>query len=186
MIRAVALLTLLAPGTLLARVASGQWPVASRVGTVHPEFSAQQKTPPRAKSKTTKKSPSKPTLAQLSIAAAQKVSVHALDPALPDQPFAEWFQSVVGRDLKLTWESNDCGEQTGNPANTPADPPVCGQASAKLPDGRTVIAMISVGTAKQGIAGAPAVAFIGLAKETAFDQVQTLSELPAAIAGQSP
>ena len=147
---------------------------------------AQQKST-RAKAKPAgKKAAPKPTLAQLSIAAAQKVSAYALDADLPDQPFAQWFQSVVGANLKVAWESNDCGEQTGDPATTPADPPVCGQASAKLADGRTVIVMIAVGTAKQGLTGAPRVFFIGLEKENAFDTVSSLTQLPGEIAGKSP
>ena len=138
--------------------------------------------PSRPKPKASqKKTPPKPTLAQRSIAAAQTVAASALDPALPNQPFGEWFQSVVGPASKVAWESNDCGEQTGDPATTPSDPPVCGQASARLADGRTVTVMIAVGTLKQGISGAPAVFFAGIDKENTFEQVHALSELPAAI-----
>lgn len=123
-----------------------------------------------------------PTLEQRVVAAVQKLSAKSLDPELPDQPFAEWFQSVVGKDAKVEWESNDCGEQTGDPKTTPADFPICGQASAKLSRARTVTVMVAVGSYKQGISGAPKVFFVGIDVEAIFETVNSLHELPAALA----
>jgi hypothetical protein len=123
-----------------------------------------------------------PTLEQRVVAMLQKLSAKSLDPDLPDQPFAEWFQSVAGKDAKVEWESNDCGEQTGDPKTTPADFPICGQASAKLSPARRVTVMVAVGSYKQGITGAPKVFFVGIDVEATFETVNSLHELPAALA----
>jgi hypothetical protein len=123
-----------------------------------------------------------PNLEQRVIATVQKTSAKALDPELPDQPFAEWFQSVVGKDAKVEWESNDCGEQTGDPKTTPVDFPICGQASAKLSGARVVTVMVAVGSHNKGITAAPSVFFIGIDIEATFEPVQKLHDLPAALA----
>ena len=126
--------------------------------------------------------PTAPTLEQRVIATVQKLSARSLDRELPDQPFAEWFQSVVGKDAKVEWESNDCGEQTGDPKTTPEDFPICGQASAKLPGARAVTVMVAVGSHKQGITGGPTVFYAGIDVEATFEPVNKLHELPAALA----
>lgn len=140
-----------------------------------------QLAPPRKPSRPAK--PPQPTLDQRVVSTVQKLSARLLDPELPDQPFAEWLQSVVGKDAKVAWESNDCGEQTGDPKTTPADFPICGQASAKLPGARIVTVMIAVGSSKTGIGGTPAVFFVGLDVESTFETVKSLHDLSGAIAG---
>jgi hypothetical protein len=137
-----------------------------------------QARPPRNPAKS---AASHPTLERRVIAIVQKLSAKALDPELPDQPFAEWFQSVVGKDAKVEWESNDCGEQTGDPKTTPADFPICGQASAKLPGARVVTVMVAVGSYKKGIVGAPGVFFVGIDVENTFEPVEKLHDLAAAL-----
>lgn len=122
------------------------------------------------------------TLERRAIEAAKHVSAKSLDSVLPSQSFEKWLQSLIGPETRVAWESNDCGEQTGDPATTPSDPPVCAQASATLPDGRTVTVMIAVGTYKKGIRGKPQVFFIGLErKDGGSVPVHTLHELPVAL-----
>ena len=128
-----------------------------------------------------KTKPAAQTLEQRVVSTVQKTSAKSLDPDLPDQPFAAWFQSVVGATTKVAWESNDCGEQTGDPKTTPADFPVCGQASAKLSGGRTVTVMVAVGSYKKGITGDPGVFFIGLEVQNTFEPVAKLHDLPEAL-----
>jgi len=132
-----------------------------------------------------KKAAAQPTLEQRVVATVKKLSAKTLDPELPDQPFAEWFQSVVGATTKVAWESNDCGEQTGDPKTTPADFPICGQASAKLPGDRAVTVMVAVGSYKKGITGDPAVFFVGLDVQNTFEPVGKLHELPEALKKES-
>ena len=141
---------------------------------------AFQSTHPRKTPRQTK--PPAPTLEQRVVADTKKLSAKSLDPELPDQPFADWFQSVVGKDVKVAWESNDCGEQTGDPKTTPDDFPICGQASAKLPHDRAVTVMVAVASHKQGITGAPKVFFVGIDVEATFETVNSLHELPEALA----
>ena len=57
----------------------------------------------------------------------------------------------------MRWEANDCGEQTGDPATTPADPPLCAQAWAFLPNQDSVNVMVVVGRYQKGITGKPIV-----------------------------
>lgn len=124
----------------------------------------------------------KPNLEQRAIDTAKHVSAKSLDPQLPDQPFENWFQAVVGAGANVTWESNDCGEQTGDPKTTPKDPPVCAQASALLDSGENVTVMIAVGSVKRGIAGNPSVFYAGVSTgEGVSKEVRALHELPAAM-----
>jgi hypothetical protein len=97
------------------------------------------------------------SLEQRAIGAAKQVSAKELDRQLPEQSFEKWFQEFVGANVNVTWEANDCGEQSGDPATTPADPPLCAQASALVGDEDGVTVMIAVGTYKKGISGKPAV-----------------------------
>jgi hypothetical protein len=148
--------------------------------------SGTQRKPPAERAASASKTGSQPTLEQRVIAETKKISARSLDPELPDQPFAEWFQSVVGKDVKIAWESNDCGEQTGDPKTTPAEFPICGQASAKLPGERNVTVMVAVGSNKKGLEGPPTVFFVGLDIEATFETIKSLHELPAAIANSTP
>jgi len=90
------------------------------------------------------------------IAAARRADVHDLDAALPSQSLESWLAGVVGSRGSMRWEMNDCGEQTGDPANTPADFPICAEAMIVLPDGRAAGLSLTVGTARKGVSGLPA------------------------------
>ncbi len=91
------------------------------------------------------------------IAVARRVDVHDLDVALRSQSLDTWLARVVGSRGSIRWEVNDCGEQTGNPANTPADFPICAEAMIALSDGREAGLSLAVGTAQKGVSGQPTV-----------------------------
>lgn len=110
-------------------------------------------------------------LEQRVIAAAKQVDVRKLDPQLPRMRFDAWLQKQVGS-APIAWESNDCGEQDGFTAG--ADIPLCGQASATLADGRKLTVMITVGTSRKGVQGAPGVWFMSVQDKTSTH----LSDLP--------
>ncbi len=77
--------------------------------------------------------------------------VSKLDSALPDVMFAAWFERIVGKDAKVRWEMNDCGEQTADPKiDRQNDAPVCVGAYADMPDGRKVVVLLNVGTVRKG------------------------------------
>jgi hypothetical protein len=82
---------------------------------------------------------------------AKRIDVQTLDSRLPHQHFSKWFNEVVGPGAKIGWEVNDCGEQTGNASEKDRDLPFCAQGQADLPDGRTVVISIGVGTMSKGL-----------------------------------
>jgi hypothetical protein len=85
------------------------------------------------------------------IAAAKNASVRRMDPSLPDKPLEKWLREVVGRQARITWEVNDCGEQTGNPeADKGRDFPMCAEAQVTLQRKRKLYVAFSVGTLKTG------------------------------------
>ncbi len=91
------------------------------------------------------------------IATARRVDVHDLDVTLRSQSLDAWLARVVGPRGSVRWEVNDCGEQTGNPANTPVDFPICAEAMIALSDGREAGLSLAVGTAQKGVSGQPTV-----------------------------
>ena len=105
------------------------------------------------------------------IAAAKQVFVDKLDVQLPHLRFEAWLQKQIGT-APIAWESNDCGEQDGFTQR--ADIPLCGQASATLPDGRKLTVMIGVGTLRKGVQGTPGVLFLAVGDKTSTH----LSDLP--------
>ncbi len=46
------------------------------------------------------------------IAFTKQINVSQLDPALSPQRLDEWVQTLAGPKATVTWEVNDCGEQT--------------------------------------------------------------------------
>lgn len=81
------------------------------------------------------------------IAMVKATPVSSIESGKPAQPFGEWFNNLAGKDAKLSWELNDCGEGTGGPADQERDMPLCVGARAKLSDGRWVSAAIGVANA---------------------------------------
>lgn len=113
------------------------------------------------------------------IAAARQTPASELDPKLPKQPLGSWLEKLVAPS-KIDWEVNDCGEQSGTPADEDRDFPMCVEANADLAGGRHVTVSIAVGTVKKGISGKPGVFFI-LLDEPGSDEkdVVHLSDLAA-------
>lgn len=62
----------------------------------------------------------------------------------PAIPFEVWLQNLAGKDAKMKWELNDCGEGTGGPADRERDMPLCVGVRADLPDGRYLDAELGV------------------------------------------
>ena len=86
------------------------------------------------------------------IAVAKNTSVHRLDSSLPHKTLAKWLRDVVGPQVSIVWEVNDCGEQTGNPETDKGrDFPMCAEAQATLKQKVTLVISVSVGTFKTGV-----------------------------------
>ncbi|HEY7182121.1 MAG TPA: energy transducer TonB [Blastocatellia bacterium] len=106
------------------------------------------------------------------------MSASDLDEALPDRPFASWFNEVVGQKAGVVWQLTECGEQPGAPDKTGRDLRACAEINANLPDGRKVFVAISVGTFKKGLTGKPTFFRAVIEQNERFYQVRRLSDLP--------
>ena len=91
---------------------------------------------------------------QAAIQRAKSVLVSSLDSSLPKVSL-EFFLNYESGGADLRWEVNDCGEQTGNPTtDRDSDPPMCVEADFAK-DQTDVTVLVSVGTFKKGLSGAP-------------------------------
>jgi len=125
-----------------------------------------------------------PDLEARAIARVQRMPASALERGLPKEPFAAWFRKAAGREAKLEWELNDCGEQTGNPKTDKGrDFPACVGATASLPDGRQAAVLVVVGTYGQGFVGQPKVLLIMLVHGSDQKEIKSLGELGRQLGG---
>jgi hypothetical protein len=121
------------------------------------------------------------------IAHARRADVHDLDVSLRSQTLDSWLARVVGSRGSIRWEANDCGEQTGNPANTPVDFPICAEAVIALSDGRAAGLSLAVGTAEKGVYGQPAVWHMYVTgRDKAFQHPRQLREFSRLIEADKP
>lgn len=95
---------------------------------------------------------------QQAIAKIKATSVSELQPGMPKVELERYLLTQSGKDVKIKWEVNDCGEQTGDPADRNiTDPPICVEADVTNAHGDTAYLFIAVGSAKIGIKGKPKV-----------------------------
>ncbi len=119
------------------------------------------------------------------LAYAKRIPVSQLDPKLPNRPFALWLKGVTGSNAKIRWEVNDCGEQTGGPADIGRDFPSCVEVDAEMRGNREVIMRIAVGTFHRGLTGNPTLYFALVEDNNGSRRLNELSELPGALATTS-
>ncbi|MGE5114542.1 MAG: hypothetical protein ACM3JB_27085 [Acidobacteriaceae bacterium] len=110
----------------------------------------------------------------------QKVLVSTFDKSLPKVSL-KFFLESESDGAEIRWEVNDCGEQSGNPADRGRDFPTCVEASFATEDGRTVDVMVAVGTAKKGVSGTPTLFSSTITDEKGVAHSVRLIELPAKI-----
>src|SRR5262245_46071845 len=111
------------------------------------------------------------------MSAAQQVSASSLDAKLPNRPFVDWLNDVIGQEAGVVWQLAECG--AGAPGRTGQDTQACAEATVLLPNGDTVIVGISVGTFKKGLIGEPAFHGAVIKRVEELYQVRRLSDLPA-------
>lgn len=90
---------------------------------------------------------------QLAIERARTTIVYTFDKSLPKVSLEDFLKQSTNNAL-LTWEVNDCGEQSGDPEDSPPDIPICAQVTLKAAN-RAATVMVAVGTAKKGVSGKP-------------------------------
>ena len=85
------------------------------------------------------------------------LQVASLDRSLPKVTL-EFFLKYEGEGAPITWEVNDCGEQTRNTGvDHRRDSAMCVQAEMGLKEGRAAIVLVSVGTFKRGPVDVPTI-----------------------------
>ena len=112
------------------------------------------------------------------ISSAQKMSASDLDKALPDCPFAGWFNETIGPDAGVVWQLTECGEPITAPDETGQDLRACAEINAYLPDRRKVYVAIRVGTFKKGMTGKPSFFLAVIEQDDQLYPVRRLSALP--------
>jgi len=114
------------------------------------------------------------------IAYAKYIPVSSLDSTLSAQRIETWLRSLAGARATITWEANDCGEQTGAPGDgSNINPPVCAEIYAQLAENRGVGIQIVVGTFEEGIMGEPQVFFIYVREGDSLRSLRNLRDIPA-------
>ena len=73
------------------------------------------------------------------IAYTKALLVSQLDPKLPAITFERWLTNQSGEDAQISWEVNDCGEQTGAADDRDSDFPLCVEAEAHMRDKRVIV-----------------------------------------------
>lgn len=124
--------------------------------------------------------PSESKQEKAAIERGQKVLISTFDKSLPKVTL-KFFRESESDGAKIYWEANDCGEQTGNPANTAEEIPICVEASFDTNDGRTVDVMVAVGSSTKGVSGTPALFSATITDEKGVAHPVKLIELPAKI-----
>ena len=85
---------------------------------------------------------------------ARSLPVSRIEPGMPKQRLDTWLRKILGRNLPLKWEVNDCGEQTGTPVDRGRDFPMCVEATAETLDVFFTVSLM-VGTFRRGVSGTP-------------------------------
>ena len=99
--------------------------------------------------------------------------------AFPRLWFAEWFRQTVGEHSQISWDINDCGEQSGSAADRGRDFPMCVSANTQIVANLYVSVNIQFGSFKRGLATAkPVVRSINIGDELDSEWVENLIDLP--------
>ncbi len=116
---------------------------------------------------------------QLAIERARTTLVYTFDKSLPKISLEDFLNQAT-KNGTLSWESNDCGEQSGDPeVDSQRDIPICAQATLKAANGRTAYVSVAVGTVHKGISGRPELYDVSLVQpDQSSDSVQ-LRDLPS-------
>jgi TonB family protein len=103
--------------------------------------------------------PAQSSLEKRAVADTQRTLASALDAELPSLPFTDWFGKVIGPGTGMIWQLSECGDRLEASPDATGDARACVEVNTILSDGRKVILMISVGTFKKGVTGAPSFHF---------------------------
>ena len=85
------------------------------------------------------------------IAFAKTTIVRDLDATLPRVTIEAWLRELLGAQIEMKWGVNDCGEQTGGPADRGRDFPLCAEVDMPLAGNRKLGVLLMVGSQKKGL-----------------------------------
>jgi len=108
----------------------------------------------------------------------QQTPASRYDPTLPNRPFGNWLNQVVGPESGVSWRLGECVEQNATASDWEEGVPACVEATAILPGDRKVVAQIHVGSFKQGLSSMTRFHFAAIESDSQFQSVQRLSDLP--------
>lgn len=109
---------------------------------------------------------------------AKNYLVSDIEANVPKLSFADWFQQMVGKERKVEWEINECGEATGTSEDRGRDFPMCVEAAAVLDKVQHISVNIQFGTFKRGIMKAkPIVRSITVVEGSDSKWLDNLSDL---------
>ncbi len=133
-------------------------------------------------------SPQKPAFnSQEAIARVKNTMVSQLQPGMQKVTLEYYLKTQSGTGARITWEVNDCGEQTGDPANRDVnDPPICVEADVTNEHGETATLFVAVGTVKTGIKGNPKVFFISFKHSSGeVKELRRIGQIPLEFSNES-
>lgn len=111
------------------------------------------------------------------VAATQQTLASELDAELPGLSFADWFEKAVGPGTGVVWQLSECGEMVEAASNATGDMRACVEVISILPNGQKLIVMITVGTFKKGMTGAPAFHFGVIERKGELYPIRRLRDL---------
>jgi TonB family protein len=115
----------------------------------------------------------------------QQTPASQYDPTLPNRPFGNWLNQVVGHQSGVSWRLGECVDQDGTASGWEQSIPACVEATAILPDDRKIVAQILVGSFKQGLSVTTKFHFAVIENDSQFQSVRRLSDLPQLLREQS-
>lgn len=114
---------------------------------------------------------------------AKQYLISDIEQNVPKMKFADWFQQTVGKESKVEWDINDCGEQTGTTEDRGRDFPMCVAANTVKAGFIYISVNIQFGTFGHGIMKMkPVVRSITAGDEIGGEWLDNLSDLPKILA----
>ena len=122
---------------------------------------------------------------KMAINIAKQTRVREIDNSLPDMPYEEWLLELAGAKTRVSWEVNDCGEQTGDLSIDHArDIPMCVESLVAFEGNTKLHVVLHVGFFNKGITAKSAYFFYAVIIKPDGHQdwsIKKLSQLPNAI-----
>lgn len=91
-----------------------------------------------------------PTEAEI-VASTRGIPVRSIDSGMRTELSLDEWVLARAKDKEASWETNDCGEQTGDPRTTPHDVPVCVEARFQTCAGVPASITVIVGSSLVGL-----------------------------------